>query len=128
MKGKKIAEDSLEKSIKANDKKWRKEVEKAIREAKVYASKAVLESRVKIMKEALDPDFDKTSWDVDHWEQLLKDMVDDDEEDNATAERLVEMVKGKGKLVDEAEVVGEDQGVGGNAEVGEDQGNAPEIM
>ena len=129
VKGKKIAEDSLEKSIKANDKKWRKEVEKAVHEAKICASKAVLESRVKIVKEAQDPDFDRSSWDVEHWEQILKDMGDDDEDDNATAEKLVEMGKGKAKLVDEEELVGEGHGVDGKAEVdgkgGDDQGNAP---
>lgn len=56
------------------------EINQATEEAKVWAAKSVLEARIKLVTEANDPSFDKSSWEIKEWYQALIDLDEGEDE------------------------------------------------
>ncbi|MFS7955397.1 hypothetical protein Hanom_Chr07g00642131 [Helianthus anomalus] len=52
----------------------------ATKEAKVCAARTVLQARIKMAEEALDPAFDRLGWNVDGWKLALQNLGADAEE------------------------------------------------
>ncbi|KAF5755378.1 hypothetical protein HanRHA438_Chr17g0812061 [Helianthus annuus] len=68
----------LEKDVKALKKQLfmaemetNKAVMEAIDEAKVFVTCTVLQAKIRMAEEAVDPDFDRSAWDVASWKQTL---------------------------------------------------------
>jgi hypothetical protein len=75
----------LERELVAVGKDLQKKLDAATEEAKMWAARAVLEARLKMVKQLEDPSFDKAVWDVAKWEAMLASLGDDEEVDAETA-------------------------------------------
>ncbi|MFS7939019.1 hypothetical protein Hanom_Chr05g00446741 [Helianthus anomalus] len=53
----------------------------ATESAKVYVAQTVLLARKKMVEEAMDPSFDRSSWNVDGWKLALKNLGAEAEEE-----------------------------------------------
>jgi hypothetical protein len=77
----------LEKDLVAIGKDLQRKLDAATEEAKMWAARAVLEARLKMVKQLEDSSFDKVAWDVAKWEATLANLGDD-EEVEAEAEKV----------------------------------------
>lgn len=50
------------------------EITRATNEAKIWEAKSVLQAMIKLVSEANDPAFDKSSWNIAQWKQSLADL------------------------------------------------------
>ena len=53
--------------------------------AKVSAAITMYKTKLKMAQEAQDPDFDRSSWDVEGWKARLADLEDDEEAEEVLA-------------------------------------------
>ncbi|KAJ0829312.1 hypothetical protein HanLR1_Chr00c0011g0689841 [Helianthus annuus] len=77
--------NSLEKRIMVIEIKPNKAEIEATNEAKVCAACAILQERINIAQEAMDPDFDRSVWDVASWRQTLLELGGDAEVEQVKA-------------------------------------------
>ncbi|XP_076889683.1 isoaspartyl peptidase/L-asparaginase 1-like [Bidens hawaiensis] len=59
------------------------EINRVTKEAKVWAAKSILEARIKLVSEANDPSFDKSSWEIKERKQALIDLGGGEDETEA---------------------------------------------
>ncbi|KAJ0743967.1 hypothetical protein HanPI659440_Chr10g0382021 [Helianthus annuus] len=71
--------NSLEKQIMVAEIQANKAEMEATDEAKVYVARAILQARIKIAQEDIDPGFDRSAWDVAGWKQTLLELGGDAE-------------------------------------------------
>ncbi|KAF5757049.1 hypothetical protein HanXRQr2_Chr17g0822071 [Helianthus annuus] len=71
--------NSLEKQIMVAEIQANKTEMEATDEAKVCASRAILQARIKIAQEAMDAGFDRSAWDVADWKQTFLELGGDAE-------------------------------------------------
>ena len=74
--------------------------------AKVSAAITMYKTRLQMAQEAQDPDFDRSSWDVEGWKARLADLEDDEEAEEVLA--LEAGGSGKDQVKDAG--AGEDEG------------------
>ncbi|KAJ0649514.1 hypothetical protein HanOQP8_Chr15g0582071 [Helianthus annuus] len=85
----------------------------AIEDVKVYAARTVLQARIKIAQEAMDPAFDRSAWDIAGWKQALLNLGGYGDVDQVMA-----MEAGPSGVKDQKEAGEEGAAEGGVAEVG----------
>jgi hypothetical protein len=88
---------ALEEDLKVAESRLQEEVLAATEHAKIWAAKSVIQARIKMAKEAGDPGFDRSAWDVAKWEQALADLGEDDDVEEPAAEKADQVGTSKGK-------------------------------
>jgi hypothetical protein len=88
---------SLEEDLRTAESRLQEEVLAATEQPKIWTAKSVIQTRIKMAKEAGDPGFDRTAWDMAKWEQALADLGEDDDGEEPAAEKADEVGTSKGK-------------------------------